>query len=116
MLNAGYRAYPSKGYRRIRKAVECGQLIYILPDAFIIGMEDVRAVPVHVNAVHVFVENVAPCVVALVDDKTAITALAGFVGKGGAKEPRPHNEVIVSSHDYLRERKFRAGYTKSIPA
>jgi hypothetical protein len=41
--------------------------------------------------------------VALVDDKTTMAALACFMGKGGAEQARTYYEVIVLRHSCKKE-------------
>ena len=47
------------GYRRVRKAVELGKLGDIIPDLFVVGMEDMCAVLMDVNALNVLGINIA---------------------------------------------------------
>lgn len=47
------------GYRRVRKAVELGKLCDIIPDLLVVGMEDMCAVLMDVNALNVLGVNIA---------------------------------------------------------
>ena len=58
-------------------------------------MEDVRAVLVDVDAFDILGIDVARNVGPLVDHQHLFPGVCRLTGEGRAKEPRPHNQVII---------------------
>ena len=73
------------GHRAVGVAVELCKLVHILPHSLIVGVEDMRTVAVHINALHGFGVDVARDMVALINDQTLFACLFGLVGKHGAE-------------------------------
>ena len=58
-------------------------------------MEDVSAIPMHVNALQLFAIKIAAQVRALVNHQTLLASLGCQVGEYTAKEPCANNEKII---------------------
>ena len=67
--------------RRVGKTVELCKLRDVIPNIFIIGMENVGTVLVHVDALDVLGVNIARNVRALVYNENAFAMSLGFVGE-----------------------------------
>ena len=87
--------------RRVDVVVELGEAVDVIPDGPIRGVEDVRAVAVHLDALDVLRVDVAGDVVAAVDDEDGLAGAFGGVGEHGAGEARAHDEVVVLGHALL---------------
>lgn len=73
---------------RVGVAVEVRELLHVVPDLAVRGVEDVRAVAVHLDALDRLGVDVSGDVGALVDDEHALALLTGFVREHRAEEPR----------------------------
>ena len=78
--------------------VELRELVHVFPYALVGGVEDVRTVLVHVDAVDLLGVDVARDVLALVDDQAALARLLRLVGKHRARQTGADNKVIVLGH------------------
>ena len=83
------------GYRAVGVAVEGNERVDKIPHGFVVGVEDVRTVLVHVDAFDVLARDVAAEVRTFVNDKARLTGLLGSVGKGRSEETRTNYEVVV---------------------
>ncbi len=90
------------GHRAVGGAVELCKLVHILPHSLVVGVEDMRTVAVHVDALHILGVDVARDMVALIDDEAALFAcLFGLMGKHGAVQAGAHDEIIILFHGLL---------------
>ena len=71
------------GHRRIGETVEGGKLVHILPDFLVVGMEDVGAVLMHMDAFHCFGIDVPGNMIPFIDDQDFFPSSFGFLGKNG---------------------------------
>ena len=83
------------GHRGVDKVVEGGELVDVAPDGLVRRVEDVRAVLVDVDALHLFRVAVAADVGALVHHKTALSLPFGLIGEDGAEEAGSYYEIII---------------------
>ena len=86
------------GYGRVDIVVELGEVVHIVPHVAHGGVEDVRAVHVHVDAVDVLGVDVAGHMIATVDDQAGLAGAARLVGKDRAGDAGANNEVILLGH------------------
>ena len=86
------------GHGRVDVVVELCEAVHVVPHVTHGGVEDVRAVHVHVDAVDVLGVDVAGHVVATVDDQAGLAGAAGLVGKNRTGDAGANNEVIVLGH------------------
>jgi hypothetical protein len=71
------------------------ELVYILPDGFVIGVKYMRPVGMQVNTFCKGAINVAAGMAALVYNQAFETALPGLMGKYASKQAGAYYEVIV---------------------
>ena len=83
------------GHRRVGVPVEHRKLVHIVPHLLVVGVEDVGAVFVDVDALHLFGIDVAGDVVALVDHQAGAPGLGGFVGKHRAEQSGADDQIII---------------------
>ena len=57
-----------------------------------------RAVAVHVDALHILGVDIARDMVALINDQTLFACLFGLVGKHGTEQTGTNDEIIVLFH------------------
>ena len=81
-------------HRGIGEAVEGHEPVDILPHRFIIGVEDVRTVPVDVDALHLLRVDIPGDVRPLVDDKDGFASGFRLPGEDGAEEPGADDQVV----------------------
>lgn len=74
------------GYGRIDVVVELRELVHVIPDAFVGGVENMRSVLVNVDAIDLARVHVAGDMVALVDDEAALARLFRLMREHGARE------------------------------
>ena len=83
------------GHRAVDIVVELGELSDIIPDLFVGGMENMGAVAVHLNAVHLFGINISCNVVSSVDHKAGPAGLFHLSGKNGAEKAGTNDQIII---------------------
>ena len=74
------------GNRRVGEAVERRKAAHIIPHLFVVGVEDMRAVAVDVDALHLFGVDIAGDVRPLVDDEDGFAGGFRLLGEDGAEE------------------------------
>ena len=82
-------------YWRICELVKLCKLIHIIPHLFVVGVKNMRAVAMHLNALDILSENIARNVAALVNYKALFARLGGFVGKHSAVQPGANDQIII---------------------
>ena len=90
------------GHGRVGVSVEGHDAVDKVPHALVGGVEDVGAILVDVDALHILAIDVAAEVRALVDDKATGASLMGEVGEGGTEEAGAHDEVVVRIRHGMR--------------
>ena len=85
------------GHRRVGEAVEVGEAGHVVPHLFVVGVEDVRAVLVHVDALHVLGVHVAGDVGPLVDHQHLPARVRRLAGEGRPEQAGADDEIVV--HD-----------------
>ena len=90
------------GDRGVDIVVELCKLVYVLPDLLVGGVEDVRTVPVHLNAVYLFRVDVSRDVVPAVDHLAGFSRAVEFVGTDTAKQAGTDNQIIIGHNEYRR--------------
>ena len=83
------------GYRRIGVAVEWHDTVDKVPDGLVAGVEDVRSVFVHVDAIHILAIEVSTQVRTFVYDQASFAFLSLFPCKAGTVESGPYYQIIV---------------------
>ena len=85
-------------HRAVGVAVELRQGIYEFPHLPVARMEDMGAVLVHMNALHVLAVHVSAYVVPLLHHQTALFVLSGVPGKHTCIQTASHQYIIVFFH------------------
>ena len=83
------------GHRRVGISVEGHDTVHEVPHPFVGRMENVCAILVHMDSLHILTVDVAAQVGPLVDHQATLAVPSGEVGKGGAKEAGAHDQVVV---------------------
>ena len=83
------------GHRRVGVPVEHRKLVDVVPDFLVVGVEDVGAVAVDVDALNAFGIDIAGNVVPLVHHQAGLAGGGGFVGKDCAVQAGADNQIIV---------------------
>ena len=86
------------GHRRVHVVIELSEAVHVVPHVPHRGVEDVGAVAMNVDALHLLGVDVAGDVVATVNDEDGLARLARGVGENGAGQAGTDNEVIVLGH------------------
>ena len=86
------------GHGRIGIAVELRELSHVIPHFLIVGVEDVRAVFVDVDAFHFFRIDIACHLRTTVDDHHALSGFLCLVGKHCTEQSGTDNEIIYMFH------------------
>ena len=82
-------------HRAVHVIVEFREPVHIFPHLFITGMENVRAVLVHVDAVHILGVDVAGDVIPPVNDQHPLARLVQRMSENHAVQTRTDNQIIV---------------------
>ena len=85
---------PVVGDGAVGKAVEAGKAVDVGPHLLIVGVEDVRAVAVNVDALHRLGVGVAGNMAAPVNDKAFPPRIRHFAGKHRAEQAGAHDEIV----------------------
>ncbi len=83
------------GNGAVHVVVELGELVDVVPHRAQRGMEDVRAVLVHVDAVDLFGVDIAGDMIAAVDYQAGFAQLGGLVRENGAGDAGADDKVVV---------------------
>ena len=83
------------GNRRVCKAVELGKPGDIVPDLFVVGVEDVRTVFVDMDALHALGVDVARNVGALIHDQHGFAVGLGLMGEDGTVQAGADYQIII---------------------
>ena len=83
------------GHRAVGIAVEHRKPVHIIPHLFVVGVKNMCAVAMHLNALDFFGINIARNVAALVNYKALFARLGGFVGKHSAVQPGANDQIII---------------------
>ncbi len=75
--------------------VEGRELIDVAPHCLIGGVEDVRPIGVHIDAIQTLAVDVPTCVAPALYDKYPLLLFDSLVGEDCAKQSRSDNEIIV---------------------
>ena len=86
---------PIVGNRRVRKAVELGKPGDIVPDLFVVGVEDVRTILMDVDTLDVLGINVARNVGALIHDQHGFAVDLGLMGEDGTVQTGADYQIII---------------------
>ena len=85
--------------RTIGVAVELHNQIHEIPYIFVICMENVSAILMHVDAFHLLAVDITTKVWTLVYYKTFLAHLLSAIGKCGSEQARTNYEVIIVKHN-----------------
>ena len=83
------------GDRAVGEPVEFSKPGNIIPDFFIVGMENMGTVFMHVDAFHVFCINIAGNIGPLVNDKDRLACRFCLLGKNSAEQTGAYNQIIL---------------------
>ena len=83
------------GNGRVCKAVELGKPGDIVPDLFVVGVEDVRTILMDVNTLDVLGINVARDVGALIHDQHGFAVGLGLMGEDGTVQTGADYQIII---------------------
>ena len=90
-------------HRRIGIPVKLRKASDIVPDLFIIGVENMSAVAVNLNALHLFSVDITANMISLINYKDGLTRFLCLLGKSGTKKTRAYNQIIVSHRISLNQ-------------
>ena len=82
-------------HRGVREAVELREMVHIVPHFFIVGVEDVRAVFVHMDPFNVLRVNISRDLRPFVDDQALLPGFLCLLGEYSAVQPRAHDQIII---------------------
>ena len=83
------------GNGRVRKAVELGKPGDIVPDLFVVGVEDVRTVFVDMDTLNALGVDIARNVGALIHDQHGFAVGFGFMGEDGTVQTGADYQIII---------------------
>ena len=83
------------GNGRVRKAVELGKPGDIVPDLFVVGVEDVRTVFVDMDALNALGVDIARNVGALIHDQHGFAVGLGLMGEDGTVQTGADYQIII---------------------
>ena len=83
------------GNGRVCKAVELGKPGDIVPDLFVVGVEDVRTILMDVDTLDVLGINVARNVGALIHDQHGFAVGLGLMGEDGTVQTGADYQIII---------------------
>ena len=83
------------GHGAVHVVVELGEAVDVVPNRAQGGVEDVRAVAVHVDALHVLGVDVAGDMVAAVDDEAGLAELSGLMAEHRRGDAGADNQIII---------------------
>ena len=86
------------GHGGVGEPVEGGELVDVVPDLGVVGVEDVSAVDVDVDALHLFGVDVAGDVGALVDDQNLLAGVSGGAGAHSTVQAGADDQIIIMRH------------------
>ena len=89
-------------HRRVGKPVERRKAVHIVPDLPVVGVEDMRAVNMDFDALHILGIDIAGDIGTLIDDKDLLSGLCRFPRKHRAVQSRTDNQIII--HDLFLHR------------
>ena len=79
------------GYRTVGKPIEVGKLRDVFPHLFVVCVEDMRAVPMHMNAFDFFCINISSYMRALINHQHRFSRPLGFLRKYSAVQSGADN-------------------------
>ena len=82
-------------HRGIGKTVKRHIAVYIAPDRFVVGVENMGAVFVKINALHLFGVHIAADVASPVNDQDLLPRIRRLTGKHRAVKSRADHQIIV---------------------
>ena len=80
---------------RIGIPVELRELLHVLPDAPVVGVEDVRPVFMHLDAFHILSINVSADAFAPVDHQDLFPGFFRLAGEHRAEEAGAHDQIVI---------------------
>ena len=83
------------GHGAVHIVVELGESVDVIPHRAQGGVEDVRAVAVHVDALHVLGVNVAGDMVAAIDDQAGLAELGSLMAENRRRDAGTDNQIII---------------------
>ena len=86
------------GHRGVGVAVEGGKPVHIVPHSLVVGVENMGAIAVDVDALHIFGIDVAGNVAALVHHQAGSSGIGGFPGKNRAEQAGADDQIIILFH------------------
>ena len=89
------------GNRRIGEPVELSEPCDIVPDLLVIGMEDMGAIDMDVDALHFLCIHIARDVGPLVDHQHLFSGIGSFPGEHSAIQTGTDHQMIVFHHQHL---------------
>ena len=89
------------GNRRIGIAIEGDDGINEIPHSLIVGVEDVGAILMDMDALDILAIDISTQMRTLVDDQTALTLLFGQMGERATIQASSNYQIIVRLHSFL---------------
>lgn len=79
----------------IDEVIEFGKLIDVVPNSFVAGVEDMRTIPMNVDAFNFFGVTVASDMVSFVNNKNFFACRPSLLCKGGTEDSGTYYKEIV---------------------
>ena len=78
--------------------VKLCKLVHIVPDFLLGGVENMCAVSVHLDSLHILCVNVASDMITLVDYQTGLSLFGGLMGKYSSKQSGSYDQIVIFFH------------------
>ena len=83
------------GHGGVREAIKLGKLCNIIPNLFIIGMEDMSTILMNIDPFNILSINISRNIRSLVNNKHLFTMCLSFMSKYSTIQARSHYQIIV---------------------
>ena len=101
-------------HRRIGETVELCELIYITPYRPVVGMENMRTVPVNIDAFHLFGVDIPSDMRPPVNHQNRLPGSLRPLRKHGTIKPGADNQVVISHKPYTSRISRSSSRTESL--
>ena len=82
-------------HRTVCVAVKLYNRVHEIPYLFVVGMENVRTIFMHVNALNVLAIHITTKMWTFINNKHFFTCMFSFISKRSSKKTRTNNQIIV---------------------
>ncbi len=86
------------GHGGVGEAVEFGEAVYIIPHFLVVGVENVGAIDVDIDALDLLAVHIAGDMIPLVDDQHGLARSLCLLSEHSAVQTRAHHQIIIVCH------------------